>query len=357
MPTNVFGAFRTDTDLSANDVTFDPTGVVFEISAYSQITIGDGADATIIDGDDQNNEFPNDPTQTFNGNVIFWDFTIEVTDGTNTYQIGIFDYDIDGNGNSNVINAESGFFIGFLDGSVPPLNTPLTVNGVIDNGPDIDVDTVVPCFVSGTLVETPDGPRLIDDLTPGDLVLTQDNGAQPIRWIGKRSLDKIDLTLKPKLRPIHIARDALGQGVPARDLCVSPQHRMLVRSAIAARMFAKDEVFVPACKLLDLPGVSVQTGGATVTYIHLLLDRHEVIFAEGAPTESLFTGPEALRAIGKDGVEELRQILPQLFVSSYQPEPARLVPRRGRQMRNLVQRHVKNGKPVVQRKAQANRVG
>ncbi len=347
MPTNVFGAFRTDTDLTANEVTFDPTGVVFEISAYSQITVGDGADGTIIDGDDQNNEFPNDPTQLLDGNAIYWDFTIEVTDGTNTYQIGIFDYDINGNGNSNVINAESGYFLGFLDGSVPPLNTPLTVNGVIDNGPDIDVDTVVPCFVSGTRIGTPDGPREVDSLKPGDLVLTQDHGAQPVRWIGKRDLDSIDLTLKPKLRPVRIAQGALGQGVPEKDLQVSPQHRMLVRSSIAARMFARSEIFIPARKLLDLPGVTVQTDDDTVTYFHLLFDRHEVIFAEGAPTESLFTGPEALKAIGDDGLQELQEVFPQLFSETHKPETARFSPRKGRQIRNLVHRHLKNDKPVV----------
>ncbi len=357
MPATIFGAFRSDTTLSDAGASSAVVNSTFTISAYSQITIEDGADDTIFDGDDQSNETANDPTQTFNGNTIFWDFTVSVTDGTNTYQIGLFDYDINGDGNSIGVDSEDGFFMAFIGGTVPPLNTTLTITAIIDNGPNIDIDTVVPCFMSGTLIETPDGPRLIDDLNAGDLVLTQDNGAQPIRWIGKQSLDNIDLTLKPKLRPIHIAQGALGQGVPARDLCVSPQHRMLVRSAIAERMFDKDEVFVPACKLLDLPGVSVQTSVETLTYIHLLLDRHEVIFAEGAPTESLFTGPEALRAIGKDGVEELQQIFPQLFLDTHKPEPARLVPRKGRQMRTLVQRHVKNGKPVVQRKAQANRDG
>ncbi len=357
MPSTIFGAFRSDTTLSDAGASSAVVNSTFTISAYSQITIEDGADDTIFDGDDQSNETANDLTQTFNGNTIFWDFTVSVTDGTNTYQIGLFDYDINGDGNSIGVDSEDGFFMAFIGGTVPPLNTTLTITAIIDNGPNIDIDTVVPCFTSGTLIDTPDGPRLIDDLNTSDLVLTQDNGAQPIRWIGRQDLDKIDLTLKPKLRPIQIAHGALGQGVPARDLCVSPQHRMLVRSAIAERMFAKDEVFVPACKLLDLPGVSVQTGGATVTYIHLLLDRHEVIFAEGAPTESLFTGPEALRAIGKDAVKELRQIIPQLFLDTHEPEHARLVPRRGRQIRNLVQRHVKNGKPVVQRKVQANRGG
>ncbi len=347
MPTTIFGAFRSDSTLSDAGASSNVEGTSFQISAYNQITIEDGADGTIFDGDSDSNETANDPTQTYNGETIYWDFTISVTDGTNTYEIGLFDYDIDGDGNSIGIDSEDGFFMAFIGGSVPPLNTTLTITAITDNGPDIDIDTVVPCFVSGTNISTPEGPRPIEALEVGDVVLTLDNGPQTIRWIGTRTLDSIDLSVKPKLRPIRIAQGALGNGLPENELRVSPQHRMLVRSPIAARMFSKHEVLIPAHKLLGLPGVSVDETAQSVTYVHMLFDRHEVVFAEGAPSESLHTGPEALKGVGEEALAEIAALFPEIASEAHAPELARLTPLRGRQMRSLIRRHVKNGKPLL----------
>ncbi|WP_420584508.1 Hint domain-containing protein [Ruegeria sp.] len=347
MPTTIFGAFRSDSTLTDQGASSSVVGSTFTISGYSQITIEDGADGTIFDGDSVSNETANDPTQTYLGETIYWDFTISVTDGTNTYQIGLFDYDVNGDGNSIGVDGEDGFFMAFIGGTVPPLNTTLTITAITDNGPDIDIDTVVPCFVSGTAISTPTGPRAIQDLEVGDLVLTLDNGPQPIRWIGAKTLDTIDLTVKPKLRPIRISKGALGADLPKQDLLVSPQHRMLVRSPIAARMFARDEVLIPAHKLQGMPGVDVEAGERPVTYYHLLFDRHEVIFAEGAPSESLYTGPEALKGVGAAAVAEIAELFPEIVSDTYAPELARLTPAKGKQARVLIERHVKNRKPLL----------
>lgn len=347
MPTTIFGAFRSDSTLSDAGASTSVEGSTFQISAYSQITIQDGADGSIFDGDSDSNETANDPTQTLDGEIIYWDFTVTVTDGTDTYQIGFFDYDIDGDGDSIGVDSEDGYFLAFIGGTVPPLNTTLTIVDIIDNGSDIDVDTVVPCFAGGTRIETPDGPRAIETLKVGDTVLTLDHGPQVIRWIGARDLDSIDLHAKPKLRPIRIAKGALGDGLPLQDLLVSPQHRMLVRSPIAVRMFATDEVLVAARKLLELPGVSVDESTSSVTYFHMLFDRHEVVFAEGAPAESLYTGPEALKGIGKDALVEIEALFPEITSDVHAPQLARLTPDRGGQVRSLIRRHVKNGKPLL----------
>ncbi len=342
MPINLFGAFRTDTTMTDAAAGFATFGSTFEISAYSQITIADGADGTIVDGDNVVNETPNDPTQTYLGNAIFWDYTIQVNDGTNTYQIGIVDYDINGDGTSNGVNAEDGFFIAFIGGSIPPLNTTLTFGPILDNGPSVDVDTLVPCFVAGTTLETIDGPRPIETLSVGDEVLTLDNGPRCIRWIGSRSLNPEELTLKPKLRPVRINADALGDGLPSRDLFVSRQHRMLVRSPIAKRMFGDEEVLIPAHKLVALPGVSVDVSVQSVTYLHVLFEHHEIVFAEGAPAESLFTGPMALKSVGEEAYEEILFLFPEISSSDYAPSLARHVPSKGKQIRNLVRRHAQN---------------
>ncbi|WP_171128044.1 MULTISPECIES: Hint domain-containing protein [unclassified Ruegeria] len=347
MPTPVFGAFRSDTTLSNAGASTAVVGSTFEISAYSQIDIDTGVDPTIFAGDSVSNETANDPTQTYLGETIFWDFTVTVTDGTNTYEIGFFDYDIDGDGNSIGVDAEDAFFMGFIGGTVPPLNTTLTITAIIDNGPSIDIDTVVPCFTAGTLIETAEGPKPVETLCPGDAVMTLDNGPQVIRWIGSRQLDSIDLHAKPKLRPICIAQGALGGGFPKRDLRVSPQHRMLVRSPIAVRMFAKSEVLIPAIKLIDIPGVSIDEQTSAVSYFHILFDHHEIIFAEGAPCESLYLGSEARKAVGDASISEIAELFPELLAEDFSPETARLVPHKGREMRALVNRHVKNSKPIL----------
>ncbi len=346
MPINIYGAFRSDTNLSDNAVTFGTAGSTFQISAYSQITISDGADPTIIDGDNVNNELPNDPTQTYLGNVIDWDYTITVTDGVNNYSIGVMDWDVNGDGDFDFPTSEQGYFLAFL-GSVPPLNTTLTFGSVTDNGPNIPVDTVVPCFTKGTLIQTPCGAVEVERLRVGDLVTTLDNGDQRIRWIGARELGAHDLAAKPRLRPIKIAPGALGCGLPKRDLLVSPQHRMLIRSAIAIRMFDSEDVLIAAHKLVGIPGISVVEETSSVTYFHLLFDRHEVIFAENAPAESLFTGEQALRGVNQHARAEILELFPQLSTPGFVPEAARAIPREGKRVKNLIHRHIKNEQPLI----------
>lgn len=202
------------------------------------------------------------------------------------------------------------------------------------------------CFAAGTLIEGGGGRAVrVEDLAVGDLVRTAGHGLQPIRWIGRRHLSPIDLVTAPRLLPVRICRGALGSGLPVRDLCVSPQHRMLVRSKIARRMFGAGEVLVPAKKLLDLPGIEIASETRSVTYLHLLFDRHEIIFAEGTPTESLYTGAEALNAIGPDAREEILTLFPEL-ADNVAPDPARPLPR-GKALNRLAQRHLRNRKPLL----------
>ncbi|MEM7506054.1 MAG: Hint domain-containing protein [Pseudomonadota bacterium] len=203
------------------------------------------------------------------------------------------------------------------------------------------------CFVAGTLIEADGGCQVrIEDLSVGDLVRTQGHGLRPIRWIGRRRLSPIDLITAPQLLPIRIRKGALGAGLPSRDLCVSPQHRMLVRSRIAQRMFGSGEVLVPAKKLLGLPGIEIAGETRSVTYLHLLLDRHEVIFAEDAPTESLLTGPQALKTLGQEACDEIHKIFPELGRGETLPEPARPIPA-GKALTRLAERHLRNRKPLL----------
>ncbi|WCR15846.1 Hint domain-containing protein (plasmid) [Paracoccus seriniphilus] len=210
----------------------------------------------------------------------------------------------------------------------------------------IDLEASVVCFASGTMILTDNAQQAVETLQPGDLVMTRDRGAQPIRWIGSVMLDAATLQDNPNLRPIRIDAGALGNGTPANDLLVSPQHRVLVRSRIAQRMFGTDEVLVAARQLLKLDGVGVAEDLAEVEYVHFLFDRHEVVFSNGAETESLYTGAQAMKSVGPAARAEILSLFPELRDREQAPESARNFPS-GRLARKLVARHRQNGKPLV----------
>ncbi|MEO0487029.1 MAG: Hint domain-containing protein [Pseudomonadota bacterium] len=193
------------------------------------------------------------------------------------------------------------------------------------------------CFCAGTLIATTGGPRPVERLEPGEQILTRDRGAQALRWVKSRHMRTTDA-----LAPIRIAAGALGEGLPRRALRVSPQHRMLLRSNVAERIWGSQEVLIAAKKLLPLPGVRQEPGGRDVAYYHLLFDRHEVVFAEGAPSESLFLGPQTLQSLSSEQIEEIEAIFPDLVP----PCPARPVAER-KAAKDLVQRHRKHAKPVL----------
>jgi len=206
--------------------------------------------------------------------------------------------------------------------------------------------TGFPCFTRDTRILSQNGSVAIQSLRTGDLIPTIGNGLQRIRWIGSRRFDLAQLRENPKLFPVRITVGALGGGLPSRDLLVSRQHSMMVQSKIANRMFGSSEVLIPAIKLTALPGIYVDESVKSVEYFHLLFDRHEVIFAEDAPTESLFTGPQALASLSAAAKEEIFSIFPELSELNYTADPARFVPQ-GKQQKQLVARHLKNNKPLL----------
>ena len=225
----------------------------------------------------------------------------------------------------------------------PPPNTDLGT--IVSANSDGTVPWVnVICFTDQTMIATPQGERAAGSLALGDLVMTLDHGPQPIRWIARQEIDAACLAAEPRLRPIRIAAGALGQGMPVRDLVVSPQHRILVRSKIAVRMFDTVEVLVAARQLLGLEGVDVVAHDAAVTYVHFMCDLHEIVIADGAPAETMHTGAMALETIGAAALAELTTIFGQEALVTR--KMARFVPS-GAGARQMVARHVKNSRPVI----------
>lgn len=249
-------------------------------------------------------------------------------------------------------DAADGVIDGVIDGvdytgEIGDIDLTILSGGTAVTGTDLTFDnTNVPCFTRGTQIETRHGAVPIEALNVGDKVLTMDGAEHPIRWLGTRRLDAIDLAATPELRPIRIAKDALGCHMPAQDLLVSPQHRVLVRSAIAKRMFGIAEVLVSAKKLLALKGVTIELGCTEVTYYHMLFDHHQIVISNGAFTESLLTGPEALKSLPPEAVAEIVALFPELADDDYHPTSASFIPA-GRKQKQLVERHRKNQRVLV----------
>lgn len=216
-------------------------------------------------------------------------------------------------------------------------------NFFVDNNPNPGAP---PCFVAGTLLQTPNGEVAVEQLDRLDLVVTLTGVSRPIKLHLSRKYGRKELLRNPALYPVKILAGALGQGLPRRDLLVSRQHRMLVSSAISQRMFGSPEVLIPAIKLTKIPGIFVDTAVTKVEYFHLVLDEHEVIFAEGAPTESLLTGPSAMKAMSPEAREELFTIFPELMACHNTTCPAFPIPTNKRQ-KQLVARHAKNRKALL----------
>ncbi|WP_298905653.1 Hint domain-containing protein [uncultured Aliiroseovarius sp.] len=208
-----------------------------------------------------------------------------------------------------------------------------------------DVSAVV-CFANGTLIATPNGQQPIETLNEGDQVLTDKGESRTIRWIGRRQVSQFELLLAPKLCPVRIRAGALGHQLPERDLLVSRQHRILIRSKVAERMFGTKEVLIPAIKLVGCTGIEVEEQPRALEYFHILLDEHEILLANGAPAESLFTGPEALKSLSPEAVEEIETLFPEVLERIAQQGPAALVPSNTK-IKRMIERHIKNAKELI----------
>lgn len=160
------------------------------------------------------------------------------------------------------------------------------------------------CFVPGTLIATPAGLRRIEDLTVGDPVITQDNGIQDVGWIGKTTVRGQD-----RFAPVKFNKSVWPGATD--DLTVSPQHRMLIKGYRAELLFGQSEVLVPAVHLIDGLDV-VRQPQDSVTYVHIMFQQHEIVFANGIPTESFHPGACGVDALACQARDELFTLFPGL---------------------------------------------
>ncbi len=231
---------------------------------------------------------------------------------TNTATGEVIDfYDI-GGGTTNIV-AQNGLAAGETSVNLPVLVGPNQTTTTLQfNRPDINTlvygplspgDSGAACFTAGTMVDTSDGARRIETLQPGDAVNTLDNGLQPVRWVGQRTVPG-----RGRFAPIRICAGTLGAKA---DVLVSPQHRILISGWQAELMFGEAEILVPAISLVNGTTV-IRAPNDSVTYVHLLFDHHQLLSTAGLVSESFFPGRQGLAGLAPETAEELFTLFPEL---------------------------------------------
>ncbi|MGB0799254.1 MAG: Hint domain-containing protein, partial [Planktomarina sp.] len=317
-PTNL------DQSFANGQITHETDDVVADVASISQLTV---ADSLIVDGvtysivsesggyvDLTYNDGTTTQTALGNvsqyelddglGNTIFASFVSTQTYGPNGVSPGdtILGWDADNaegepwiygsNEAMNLFSGPAGYDFGQNDFLAPSVAGP------------------APCFTPESLIETKDGLVKMSDLAPGDMVLTRDNGFQPLVWKYQRALTRSWFNANPQSKPVVVKQGAFGEGVPNRDLMVSPGHLMLASDPNLA-CNGSTEVLIPARQMVTNDKVIRHTPNNTA-YIHLLFETHQVVRVDGMWSESFQPSMASMTMIDTDSRNEVLKIFPEL---------------------------------------------
>ena len=139
----------------------------------------------------------------------------------------------------------------------------------------LEVTTYAACYARGTMICTKDGEVPVEALAIDCMVMTASGQPRPVTWIGRRSYAGRFLAANPGVQPVRFVAGSLDNGLPRRDLLVSPEHAMFL-----------DGLLIPARCLVNGTTILQERGLNRVDYFHVELDSHDVLLAEGAPSES-----------------------------------------------------------------------
>lgn len=269
------------------------------------ISAGTGNDAIDLGSDDDVDfGFGGDDRDTFTG--IGQNDRVDGGEGGDDFDT------LDLTGAAETANAGGSLTVDFFNNPEDGVVTFFDANGDATGTMEFyNIEDVVICFTPGTLIATPQGERKVESLREGDRVITRDNGIQEIRWIGHRQLTGAELARARHLRPIRIRAGALGNGLPERDMVLSPNHRVLVANDKTALYFDEREVLVSSKHLTGLEGVD-EVDVNMVTYIHFMFDQHEVVLSDGSWTESFQPGDYSLDGLGNAQRTEIFELFPEL---------------------------------------------
>ncbi|MEP3845206.1 MAG: Hint domain-containing protein [Paracoccaceae bacterium] len=164
-------------------------------------------------------------------------------------------------------------------------------------------DDFITCFAEGTLIKARDGFVRVEDIEVGQMLWTQDAGYQPVKWVSSATVEG-----KGNFAPVVFAPGAVGN---TQELIVSQQHRMWMSDPSLELLFDASDIFVPAKHLVGLPGVELRET-EQVTYCHFMFDKHHVVLANGALSESFFLADAALSTLERNARTELLSLFPSL---------------------------------------------
>ena len=295
----------------------DESGTKADATRPFDMAINSGAKAmqtTVVDDDTFFHE-KTDPNQILEtaltldgvtypvGTRIFINYVVSTDDGLQGYGFTL-------GANNNGSNAVTGFIT--TEPMVAGQTYRFTSNQNVGNRP-VAYDTFA-CFTAGTMIKTAKGECCVEDLVVGDRVMTRDHGLQTVRWAGKRTVAGIG-----EMAPITFDTGTLGCAAP---LTVSPNHRMLIAGAMAELVCGDDELLLSAKMLVNGRNVRRVPCGF-VTYVHIMFDYHEIIWANDCPTESFYVGDHAIDALDTAQAAEVLAIFPELRCQDKKPSLAR----------------------------------
>lgn len=257
------------------------------VAQDNSVNIGLGSTKTLNVLD---NDFTSSGTLTIteiNGNTVTVGSTVTLTSGQEV-----------------TLNADGTFTI-LADADVETVYFNYTVdNGLGGTDTALVQINQMPCFVAGSLIETPRGAVPVETLRAGDMVNTLDDGPQPIQWIGSR-----ETHANGKFAPIRISAGSFGA---IQDVWLSPQHRVLVRDVWAELLFGEPEVLIKAKDLINGKSVVAQPSDGSVTYVHLLFDKHQIVETSGLASESYLPGPMMAHSFDEEAQAEIMTLFPEL---------------------------------------------
>lgn len=277
-------------DSSGNVFASFPLGTVTDTMGGHDVYVIDAANTAGFDdggSDPTGNFYPNDAIALVDGdgNVVqfisYWDNTVTAVEGPAT---GMTSTDVGTTAEGNSLQSDYGGAT-YYEQSSP------------------NSGSIPACYAPGSLIETAQGPRRIEDIRPGDLLRSTDHTYHEVRWVwsGTQPLDDVDTDQKPVL----IKAGALGPNQPAQDLVVSGQHRILVGAYGQLADLFQAPVMVPAKALCHLHGVRFMAGKRKITWHHVLCDDHCVIFANGLASESLLLGGMVTASMDRSQLADL----------------------------------------------------
>ncbi|AQS83724.1 MAG: Hint domain-containing protein [Acetobacter aceti] len=265
------GGSATHTTLNAYGSSFVASGgTAINVDVGSGGVLSAGSGATLTDITLENGGRLDVSKDTlFTDRIALNGGTIDITDLTGS---GTPDYTFSGD-NRLTITRDGVSETLLFDGVYDP--TKLFVTTDTDGSTLIDYGTPAPCYCPGTLIATAEGETPVEALEIGDLVRTASGALRPIRWIGRRAYDGVFARGNPDLIPVTFEKGSLGHNLPKRALTVSPLHAMFV-----------ERYLIPAHCLVNGGSIHFASIGERVEYIHIELESHDLLLAEGAPSES-----------------------------------------------------------------------